>query len=290
MKAALIVLTLIASSCAPATVNVPPACSLSERDRTWIDRALEAWRFTSREITGIGSVPDFRAVFFSADCMLTSTNAFSSPSVEDVTWTAKPHSGEIVLPNGSTMPAGVTSFASGDEGSYFFVMSTPTVWEAAGVGQGQSLETLMVAVMLHEGSHVAQIAPYGPRLGALIERHSLPDSFSDDTMQEVFRENAEFAASVKRESELLLAAAQAEKDEEAKRLAREAGAIGSEIVVSGPWPPYHFVAAPPGRRTRAGRRTALVATSRRRRGWPGSYRARCRSWQRSSSRSDQWNR
>jgi hypothetical protein len=81
-------------------------------DRAWIDRALEAWRFTSREITGIGSVPNFKAILFSAECVLTSGDALSSPSSQGVTWSAARHGGQIALPDGSQIPAGVTSFAS----------------------------------------------------------------------------------------------------------------------------------------------------------------------------------
>ncbi|HWS72914.1 MAG TPA: hypothetical protein VN605_12415, partial [Thermoanaerobaculia bacterium] len=157
---------LALSACASAPA--PPACVLPERDRAWIDRALEAWRFTSREITGIGRVPDVQAVFFSADCVLKSGNALTSPTAEGVTWTVSPHRGTIALPDGSEIPAGVTSYASGEQGLRYFVMSTPTVWQAAGVGEGSALETTMVSVLLHEASHVAQLGPYGPRLGALI--------------------------------------------------------------------------------------------------------------------------
>jgi hypothetical protein len=211
---------LAASACASAPA--PPACALPERDRAWIGRALEAWRFASREITGIGPVPDFQAIFFSADCVLRSGNALTGPTAERVTWTATPHGGTVLLPDGSEIPAGVTSYVSGDKGKMHLVMSTPTVWEAAGVGKGPALETTMVAVLLHEGSHVAQTGPYGPRLGALIERYGLPDSFSDDTMQERFQANEEFAASVKEETRLFLAAAAAENDVEARTLARRA--------------------------------------------------------------------
>lgn len=185
-------------------------------------RALEAWQFTSREITGIGRVPDFQAIFFSADCVMRSGNALNDPDVSDVTWTAAPHTGTVALPDGSEIPAGVTSYTSGKDGHLYFVMSTPTVWEAAGVGEGARLEATMVAVLLHEASHVAQVGPYGARLGRLIERYGLPDSFSDDTMQELFRDNAEFAASVKQETQLFLDAAAAADDAEARRLAGEA--------------------------------------------------------------------
>ncbi len=205
--------------------RVPPVaavCAVPEADRAWIERALEAWRFTSREITGIGSVPRFRAIFFSADCVLTSDDALSSPTAQGVTWTAAPHAGAIALPNGSEIPAGVVSFTSGEKGLTYFVMSTPSVWRAGGVGDGPDLERTMVAVLLHEASHVAQVGPYGPRLGALIEQYALPDSFSDDTLQERFQSNQEFAASVARETQLFLKAAAAAEDDDANVLAYEA--------------------------------------------------------------------
>jgi len=198
-----------------------PACSMSEIDRAWIERALEAWRFTSREITGIGSVSSSQAIFFDAGCVLTSADALSSPSAQGVTWSAARHGGSIPLPDGSERPVGITSFASSKDGLKFFVMSTPSVWRANGVGEG-GLETTMVAVLLHECSHVAQIGPYGKRLGKLIEENSLPDSFNDNALQERFGSNAEFTASVKKETGLFLKAA-AERDEvEAKLLVLEA--------------------------------------------------------------------
>lgn len=67
-------------------------------------------------------MPDFQAIFFSADCVLRSGNALSTPTAEGATWTASPHSGTIALPNGSEIPAGVTSFASGKKGEGFAVV------------------------------------------------------------------------------------------------------------------------------------------------------------------------
>lgn len=208
---------LTLSAC--ATASVKPACALPETDRAWVDRALEAWRFTSREITGIGSVQGFEAVFFSAGCVITSKNALSSPTTGGVSWTATPHRGTITLPDGSEMEAGVTSYVSGEKGLTYFVMSTPTIWQAAGVPEGPGN---LIPVLLHEGSHVAQIKPYGPRLGALIERYGLPDSFNDNAVQERFRENEEFAASVKEETRLFIDAATAKDNDEARALARNA--------------------------------------------------------------------
>lgn len=214
-----VLVALAASACASAPA--PPACALPETDRAWVDRAVEAWRFSSREITGIKPVPDVQVILFSADCALKSGNALSSPTADGVTWTAVPHRGNIALPDGSEIPAGVTSFAAGKKGAPYFVMSTPSVWEAAGVGEGPGLATTMVAVMLHEASHLAQVGPYGPRLGALIERHQLPDSFNDNAVQERFATNGEFAESVKQETLLFLGAASSRDDAEARKLASE---------------------------------------------------------------------
>ena len=217
---ALAICPMVVGAC--ASVPEPAACAMSAGDRAWIDRAVAAWRFTSREITGISRVPKSKVFLFSADCLLTSEDALSSPVPEGVTWAAASHGGNIALPNGSQIPVGVTSFASGAEDLTFFVMAAPSVWTSAGLGSGADLERTLTAVLLHEALHVAQIGPYGKRLGALIERYSLPDEFNDSAVQERFGDNQEFAASVRRESELFLAAAAAEDDAEALRLAREA--------------------------------------------------------------------
>jgi len=142
--------------------QLPAECSVSEADRLWIDHSLEAWRFASREIAGIRVVPDVQAILFSGDCVLRSENALRSPTAEGVTWTATAHSGSVSLPDGSEVPVGVTSYASGGKGSLFFVMATPTIWTAAGIGAGSSPDTFLIPVLLHEASHIAQIGPYGP--------------------------------------------------------------------------------------------------------------------------------
>lgn len=228
MRLLLLVAIAAAADCAaPKAVRVhpmppQPACVVPDGDHAWINRALDAWRFTSREITAIGGVPHVKVILFSADCVLMSDSALSSPNSKAVTWSAARHDGKIALPNGSQIPAGVASFAAGEPGSTFFVMATPSVWESAGVGRGPDLERMLIAVLLHEASHVTQTEPYGPRLRALIAHHALPDSFNDNAVQERFGDEEEFAASVRRETKLFLAAAAAPDHTEARRLAQEA--------------------------------------------------------------------
>lgn len=225
VRAALAAVAFMIAGCATPTPSAaPPACEVSAEDQAWIDASLEAWRFMAREITGVADVRPFEAIFFDDDCVLTSANAFSAERVADVVWTATPHSGEVTLPGGGALPAGVVSFASAEEGRPFFVMSTPSVWRAAGVtNEALGLERMMTGVLLHEASHVAQFAGYGPRISAIVEASDLPDDdINDDMVQQRFSENAEFATSVERETELFFQSANASNEADARRLAREA--------------------------------------------------------------------
>lgn len=290
LRSLLLVAAIALNSCASAPLAPsPPACEVSAQDREWIDGALDAWRFTANEITGVRNLRSFDAVFFDDDCVLTSPNAFSAASVADVVWNATPHAGEITLPGGDVMPAGVTSFASADGERAFFVMSTPSVWRAAGVrNDALGLETMMTGVLLHEGSHVAQLDAYGARIAAIETASHLPgDDINDDMVQNRFGENAEFAASVERETELLFQVTNTRDDAEARRLAREARDmmrarqarwyVGADAYLadaedtwltlegSGQWVAYQWIVHPSG----GGRErdAAMVNFARRGRFW-----------------------
>lgn len=220
-----VLLGCTSASSIPAQSPQDAACSLSEADRAWIERSVTAWRQVRQEVADINGIRNFQAVFFSADCVLTSADALTRSS-GPVSWRVHSHDGAIPLPDGDRMPAVVTSFTSVNKHSAFFVMSTPSVWRAGGVDGGAlGLETLMVAVMLHEGSHVAQSPTYGLRVEELVRHHSLPESFDDDSLQIRFEVEAAFVASVERETELFFQAALAADDATARALAREARAL-----------------------------------------------------------------
>jgi len=223
---ATLLVTVAASAAQSSTVGSD--CDFSPADTAWVARALDGWRLASREIAGIEGVPPCQAIFFDAKCVRTSADALASTSASGVSWTAAPHAGRIALPRGDELPAGITSFTSGTDGRYWFVMSTPSVWEAGGAGKGESLETTMVTVMIHESSHVAQLGPYGKRLGALIEKSPDPEAANDNAVEDRFKSNAEFAASVQRDTALFHQAAAAKDDSEAKLLAFEAREVMRE--------------------------------------------------------------
>lgn len=218
-----ITLILALMALAGAARGTPPECSLGAADRAWLNRSMQAWNYAATHLSGIGHVRRIEAVIFDKDCVVTSATAMNGGANH---WSGRPHGGEIALPDGNKVPAGVISFAGSDKQQSFFVMSTPSVWRAAGKdGKGAPLETLMTAVMLHEGTHVAQMPTYGAKIGALAERYHLPDDFSDDSIQHQFAANTEFAASVDRESRLLLDASRARTRSEAARLVRSARAL-----------------------------------------------------------------
>lgn len=232
MRARLLTILTILLAAAGAANAVPAApaplpanahaCSLSAADQAWLDRAMTAWDTTSRRITRVGTIPNLQAVIFDARCVLTSRTAMSGGPRG---WQSARHSGQVRLPNGETIPANVISFATSNANGNFFVMSTPSVWRAGDVNEQFGLEPLMTAVLLHEGTHVAQFPTYGARMSALSERYGLPETFNDDSIQLRFQGTPEFAASVTREIDLLLRAAAARDRRSALRLARQARAL-----------------------------------------------------------------
>src|SRR5687768_9758940 len=166
VRGAILAAVLASAACvSPPEPATPADCQLSDADKAWVDRSLAAWRVASAQVANMRPPEPTRVVFFDASCVLSSPNALKAGvPVEQVTWNSVAHAGTIRLPDGGEMPAGVTSFASGDDAVTYFVMSTPSVWRAGGVDGGAlSLETLMTAVLLHEASHVAQVGPYASR-------------------------------------------------------------------------------------------------------------------------------
>jgi hypothetical protein len=217
---ALLLTALAAPHAAAAASVAPQPCALSAADRAWLDRSMRAWDYSSLHISGIGHVKKIQAIIFDKDCVVTSSTAMNGGSNR---WSASRHHGNVTLPDGSVLPVGVISFAGSVGDGAFFVMSTPSVWRAGNVsGRGTTLENLMTAVLLHEATHVAHVPTYGAQIGRIAERNHLPEDFNDDSIQKQFKSNPEFAASVDRETRLLLDAAVAKDRRRTASLVRSA--------------------------------------------------------------------
>jgi len=205
-----------------AAVAAQPAseCDVSPPDRAWLDRSMKAWDYASRRISGIGRVRKIQAIIFDDRCVVTSDTAMNGGPNR---WSGRLHGGTVKLPGGQELKPQVISFAQSEASTSHFVMSTPSIWRAANKsGKGTTLENLMTAVIMHEATHVAQMPSYGKRIGAIAERHHLPEEWSDDSIQEQFGKDAGFASSIDRESKLFLAASEAKSRPEAVRLVRSA--------------------------------------------------------------------
>ena len=197
-------------------------CDFSYNDSKWVKNAIESWHYTNKEITKILEINQFDVVLFDAKCQKNSSDALSASA--GITWKSKLHNNTINLPNTDSIPPAVNSFTSANssEGEKtFFVMSLPSIWEEGGVKSNIGLEKFMVAVMLHEAMHAIQSSTYGKELERLNYKHSLPDSFNDDSVQKLFEDNSEFEKSVMSEIDLLMQAALAPTKKEAKILAKK---------------------------------------------------------------------
>lgn len=206
-----------------------PSCDIANA-APWIQRWLDAWELAANDILHIGKAPAPDLVFFDKQCvystsMVTGEGApeTSGPSLmgTPLKWRAKPHGGTITLPNATTQPVGLMSYASGDKKTGpFFVMSAPEIWV-------ETLHTPLdearnyTAVFLHEFAHVRQVGGF-PMMGPLEDAWKFKDSFDDNMVQSHFKTNEEYVKAFNAENELLYRAAAAPSKDETRKLAAEA--------------------------------------------------------------------
>ena len=144
--------------------------------------------------------------------------------------TGRPDWASSVIANGTVrvgqqdIPIGVVSATIGENDGARLVISTPTLWRAGGVPPGNiGLDRLMSAVFMHEATHVFQMDTYGRRIQSMVSTYNLSDAeFNDDAIQTRFKNDTAFASSIQREIAMFFAAADADQDEEALRLATAA--------------------------------------------------------------------
>jgi hypothetical protein len=189
-------------------------CVMSGSDRSWLEAASQSWKRVSETKLKLQPAPTPTVTVFDARC------AYVSEEGAVGQWRGAVHGGQVSLPGGGKVPAGVVSFAApaGERG--FFVMSLPSVWKAAGVKSGMGLEALMTGVFVHEMTHTRQFYFADPRLKALTRTYGLPDDLSDDSLQQALKTEPGYVAAYEAERDLLYAAAAAPNRSEAKRLAR----------------------------------------------------------------------
>lgn len=212
MKTFLTTLSLAAYLALPARAE----CTMAPDDKAWVEAALTAWRVAEHELLKLDAAP--LPLIVTAD---TACRYEGRPGQDGaVDWRAEAHEGAIRLPGGGDVPVGPVSFAApaSADAPGFFVMTLPSVWQAAGVNSELGLTELMDGVMLHEIMHTRQFPFVEPLLKAL----NAPDDLTDDSLQARWKDDAAYVAAFEAERDALFAAAAAADDEAARAGAAEA--------------------------------------------------------------------
>jgi hypothetical protein len=171
---------------------------MSAGDETWINQALENWHVAEQRELLLPASPLPTIVAIDASCTFVTKPGVTKPGSDGgFAWSGTPHGETVMLPDGKSVPFGVISFASPDEGKAstgFFAMSLPSVWRAKGIQSGLGLERLMDGVLHHELTHTRQFYFVNPRMDELTRRYALSDDVGDDSAQDAFQGNPAYVA------------------------------------------------------------------------------------------------
>jgi hypothetical protein len=190
---------------------------MTPEEKIWIQGSLAASDYVRRQKLHLASDDHPTIVLFDERCR------FEAKASLDADWIGTPHEGKIVIPDGTEIPAGVTSFTGRNDktGEVFFVMALPSVWRAAKVVAGEHTNGL-TAIFLHEFMHVTQLPLLQPQFEAASSRFKAPEDLSDDSIQARFKADPEYVAAFELERDLLFQAADEPDPAKAKLLARQA--------------------------------------------------------------------
>lgn len=194
-------------------------CQLAEEDRRWFAEALAGWTTVRRNFLKGPDQPLPQIVTYDDRCAYTLTAPGKGRA-----WTVASHRGEIVLPNGATIPPAPSAFnAVTDSGQNFVVMALPSIWRPVAPKSEISLEWFLEGVLLHELAHAYQ-SVVTPELSFpyLHRVHRLPENVSDDSVEEAFRSNRAYVRDYQSERDLLFRAVSAPTDVEARAFACDA--------------------------------------------------------------------
>jgi hypothetical protein len=211
-------LLAVAAFAAVATPVAAQECRMDDADRSWLEQALAEWQATETGVLELPAMPLPEVIAIDAAC------TYTLPEGRLAAMTATAHGEQVALPDGSEVPLGPISFASGQGG--YFAMSLPSVWRAAGVAAEIGLERLMTGVLLHEMMHIRQIALADGALSAAVAAAGIPDDqLTDDIVQQRFAGDPVYVTAYEAERDLLFAAAAAPDDARARALSWQALAM-----------------------------------------------------------------
>ena len=180
---------------------------------------FKAWKFTSTQLFRIPTTTVVDFIFFDSAYVYTTSGItgkqgtdMPGPSVTGARrkWMKKLHKGALLLPDSSKVPIGLMSFASGGipGGHAFFVMPLPSYWVSTGLTSAElGLDNLITGVFLHEFSHTQQMQNFGKRIHDFETTMDTGYEFSDDIVQDIFRNDSAYTRRFRQETESIFSAA-----------------------------------------------------------------------------------
>jgi hypothetical protein len=203
--------TLAAVAFLSAATPATPPCRFRGEPRAWTTQALASWDRLDRERLRIARPVTPVITLFDQSCAYTLTPDARGDfrvGARRFRTNGAPHSGEVSLPDGGTVPARKLAFASPlSDGRMFFIMALPEVWRADQTETRDGTRLSMV-VFMHEFAHTQQAASLGARIDGLIAR-GLPEDSDDDVIQDRFGELPNYRARYEGERDLFYRAVNA---------------------------------------------------------------------------------
>jgi hypothetical protein len=161
---------------------------MTPSDQLWLTEVFADWEFAEAHELKLTRKPLPTIVLFDDHCQYQSSTATAG----HISWIGVRYEGKVLLPDGSEVPNGVTSFAAplnGNSAVGFLVMSLPSVWRSHNIQSELWLERLLNVVLLHGLSHTQQFPFVNPKM-------SVVDRLTPEWQQLVFAPKPHFAESL----------------------------------------------------------------------------------------------
>ncbi len=169
----------------------------------WVGEVLDSWEYISNEHLKLSPGTAPKMVFFDTAYVYSNTE-LSTPNGKPVNgpnffgetlqWFRSKHNGSLILPDSSSVPIGIMSFAApvnNNPEDMFFVMALPSFWELAGIQDNElGTDNLYTYIFLHEFSHIMQGQNFGKRLTDFESVLGKDVNLTDDIIQEEFAEDS----------------------------------------------------------------------------------------------------
>ena len=169
------------------------------------NRWFFAWKLVSKNIYQIEKVRPVEFVFFDEKYVYsTSTIAIKKgTSIKGCNlmnlsfqWKKALHNDSIMLPDNSTIPIRLMSFAAempNEKNKSFFVMPLPSYWERNGTTSKElGLDNLITGVFIHEFSHSQQMQNFGKEITLFEKQNNFGVEFTDDIVQDIFSKDSSY--------------------------------------------------------------------------------------------------